>query len=46
MNEKKRMYATHCFYLIYIHIMFHEVILNVNQVMGRTQIFWGNLENE
>ena len=40
------MYATHCFDLIYIHIKFHEVIPNVNQVMGRSQILWGNLENE
>ena len=40
MNEKKRMCVTHCFDLIYIHIKFHEDISNVNQVMGRTQIFW------
>ena len=46
MNEKKRMYVTHCFDLIYIRIKFHEDISNVKQVMGRTQIFWGNLENE
>ena len=46
MNEKKRMYVTHCFDLIYIHIKFHEDISNVNQVMGRTQTFWGNLENK
>ena len=39
MNEKKRMYVTHCFDLIYIHIKFHEDISNVKQVMGRTQIF-------
>ena len=36
MNEKKRMYVTHGFDLIYIHIKFHEDISNVKQVMGRT----------
>ena len=46
MNEKKRMYVTDCFDLIYIHIKYHEDISNVNQVMGRAQFFLGNLENE
>ena len=36
MNEKKRMFATHCFDLIYIHLKFHEDIPDGYQVIGRT----------